>query len=108
MRLEGKVCGRRTQTPDLDCPVQTSGCEGVGIFWIDRETHDIMTVSFKDLHTLPLSVPIPQLDGHVVRGSEYERLCGMYDDSSDIVWMCFERGDLLGGVVVVDSELKVI
>ena len=32
----------------------------------------------------------------------------MDDDCSDIVGMGLERGDLLGGVVVVDSELKVI
>jgi hypothetical protein len=30
------------------------------------------------------------------------------DDASDVIWMSFERGDLLRGVVIVDSQLKVI
>lgn len=32
----------------------------------------------------------------------------MYDNGSDIVRMCFEGGDLLRGVVVVDSDLEII
>ncbi|PIA93759.1 hypothetical protein CB0940_04145 [Cercospora beticola] len=32
----------------------------------------------------------------------------MNDDGSDVVGVCFEAGDLLGSVVVVDSELEVI
>lgn len=32
----------------------------------------------------------------------------MNDNGSDIVRMCFEGGGLLGCVVVVDSQLKVI
>ncbi len=32
----------------------------------------------------------------------------MDDNASNVVWMRFEGGDLLGGVVVVDSQLKVI
>ena len=32
----------------------------------------------------------------------------MDDNGTDIVWMCFERGDLFRGIVVVDSKLEVI
>lgn len=62
-----------------------------------------MSVPFKDLHALPCPVPVPKLYGHVVAGGEDERLGGVDDDRSDVVWMCFEGRDLLGGIVVVDS-----
>lgn len=32
----------------------------------------------------------------------------MDHDCSDVVWMGLERGDLFGGVVVVDAEVEVI
>lgn len=67
-----------------------------------------MAMSFKDVHTLPALVPIPQLDGHVITRSEDEGLCWVHDNGSYVVGMRFEGRDLLGGVVVVYSELEVI
>jgi hypothetical protein len=32
----------------------------------------------------------------------------VYHDRADVIWVCFERCDLLAGVVVVDSQLEVI
>lgn len=32
----------------------------------------------------------------------------MHDDGTDIVWMCFEGGDLFRGVVIVNAQLEVI
>jgi len=63
---------------------------------------------FEYLHTFPTFVPVPQLYGHVIGGSEDEGLGGMYDYRTDVVGVCFEGGYLLGGVVVVDSQLEIV
>lgn len=67
-----------------------------------------MVVSFKNLYTFPGLVPIPQLNCHVVGSCEDERLRRVDDNRPDVIWMRFKRCDLLGGVIVVDAELKVI
>ena len=62
-----------------------------------------MTMTLKDLYTLPSLLPIPELDGHVIGGSQHERLCGVDCNRSNVIGVRLERGDLFGGVVVVDS-----
>jgi hypothetical protein len=54
------------------------------------------------LHTLPSLLPIPELDGHVIGGSQHKGLCGVDGNRSNVVGVRLERGDLLGGIVVVD------
>lgn len=65
-------------------------------------------MSFKHLHALPLPVPIPEFDRHVVAGGEDEGLDGVDGDGADVVRVGLEGGDFLGGVVVVDAELEVV
>jgi hypothetical protein len=103
MCLEGEVRSRRSKAPDLDSSIKTSRSKGVCILGVDGQTHDIVTMTLKDLHTLPTLLPIPKLDGHVIGGSQDERLCGVNGDSSNVVGVRLEGGDLLGGVVIVDS-----
>lgn len=108
VRLECKVRVATPKTPNLDRPVQTCRREGIRVFRIDRQTHNVMAMSFKHLYTFPCLVPIPELDCHVIGGSEDKGLGWVYDNRSDVVGVCFEGGDLLGGVVVVDTELEVV
>lgn len=67
-----------------------------------------MTVSLIDLHALPSPVPVPHLYCHVITGGQNEWLRRMHCDRSDVIRMCLEGSDLLGSVVVIDSELEVI
>jgi hypothetical protein len=67
-----------------------------------------MSVSLKGLNTLPSFVPVPQLDGHVIAGSEYEWLGGVNNDGADIVRMSFEGSNLLRSIIVEDPKMKVI
>ena len=105
----GLVCFKRKvrcstpQIPDLDRAIQTRRSKSVCVLGIDRKPHDIMTVPIKHLHALPPSIPIPHLDRHVIAGGEDKGLLRMHDDRANVVWMCFERGDLLGRVVVVHT-----
>lgn len=41
-------------------------------------------------------------------GGEHKRLCWVHSNCADVVGVCLERCDLLGGVVVVYAHLKVI
>lgn len=108
MRLEGEVRSRGTEAPDLDCSIQTCGSKGIRILGVDGEAHDIVAVALEYLHALPALLPIPQLDGHVIRGSQHEGLRRVNGNGADVVGMRLERGDLFGRVVVVDSHLEVI
>jgi len=62
-----------------------------------------MAVPLESLYAFPLLVPIPELDSHVIGGGQHKRLRGVDDDGADVIWMGFEGGDFLRGVVVVDS-----
>lgn len=57
---------------------------------------------------LPVLVPVPHLDSHVVTSSQYEAARRMYSDASNVVGMCLESSDLLVCVVIEASELEVI
>lgn len=106
--FEGDICGRRAETPYLDSAIETCRSKGIGVFWIDGETHDIVTVTLERLHAFPRLVPIPELDCHVIRGSQNKGLRWMHNDGPDVIWVCFKGGDLFRSVVVVDSQLKVV
>lgn len=60
------------------------------------------------LDTPPSLVPIPALDSHIVRTSQHERQRRVHNETSDIVGVRLERGDLFAGGDVVDAELKVV
>ena len=71
-------------------------------------THNIMTMSLKDLHTLPRFVPIPQLDCHIITSSKDKTLGWMDSYSAYVVWVCLEAGNLLRRIVVQNAQLKVV
>ena len=64
----------RAKAPYLDSPIQASRSEGVGVFRIDGHAHHIVAVPFVHLHAFPSLVPIPELHGHIIGGSENEGL----------------------------------
>lgn len=106
--FQREVGMRGAKAPDFDCPVQTCGCKRVGILRIDGQPHHIVAMTLIDLNALPTLLPVPEFDCHVIGGGENERLGRMDHDRTDIIWVSFEGRDLLGGVVVVDTELEVV
>lgn len=60
------------------------------------------------LDTSPSLLPIPALDGHVVTTRQDETERRVDCQTSDVIWVRLERGDLLSRRDVVDSELKVV
>ena len=67
-----------------------------------------MAMSLEYLHALPLPVPVPEFDGHVIACGQDEGVGGMDGDGADIVRVGFEGGDFFRSVVVVDAELEVV
>ena len=65
-------------------------------------------MSFEDTNTFPLLVPIPCFDRHVVATGENDAKRRMHGQTSNIVRMSFECGDLLVCVVVEDAKLEVV
>jgi hypothetical protein len=57
--LKGEVRRWGTKTPDLDGPIETGRCEGVGVLGVDGQTHDVVPMTFEDLDALPALFPIP-------------------------------------------------
>ncbi len=106
--LESEVGMGGSEVPDLDGPVQACGGKGIGVLGVDGQTHDVVAVALKDLDALPAALPIPKLDSHVIGGGKDKRLRRVNDNGSDIVGMRLERRNLFRGVVVVDTELKVV
>jgi hypothetical protein len=67
-----------------------------------------MTMPLEDLHTLPRLLPVPQLNCHVITCSEAEGLSRMYSYGTNVVGVGLEAGDLFGGVVIDNPQLKVV
>lgn len=67
-----------------------------------------MTVALKYLNAFPTSLPVPELNRHVIGSGQDERLGWVNSNRSNVVGMSLEGCDLFRGIVVVDTELKVI
>ena len=106
--LQREIGMRGAKAPDLHGAVQARRGERIRVLGVDRQAHNIMAVTLVHLNALPALLPIPQLDGHVIGGGEDKRLGRVDGNRANVVGMGLERSDLLGGVVVVDTELEVI
>ena len=62
----------RSQGPHLDRAIETCGSKGIGVFGIEGDGHDIVSVSFVDLDVAPALVPVPSFDCHVVASREHD------------------------------------
>lgn len=62
----------------LNGPVQRGTGKLVIVFGVDHNLHDVVSVPLKHLTARPLSVPVPQLDQHVI----WKHIEGLW-------WVCF-------------------
>lgn len=97
-----------SQAPNLDGPVQTCRGKGVGILRVDGQAHYVVAVTLKRLNALPVLLPVPELNRHIITSGQDEWLCRVDDNGTNVVGVGLESGNLLGGVVVVDPNLEVI
>lgn len=91
----------------LSCPLDRLP-PTVGVLGVDGQAHNVVGVTLKHLYAFPALLPVPELDCHVIGGGQDEWLRRVDHDRSDIVGVGLKGGDALGGVVVVDAQLKVV
>jgi len=84
VRVESVVCGGGGEIPDLDSAVKARGGKCVGVFGVDGKGHNVMGMTLEHSKTLPVLIPVPQLDGHIIGTGEDKRLCGMHSDTSNV------------------------
>ena len=106
--LERKVRRRRANAPHLDAAVERSRCERVRVLGVEGDHHDVVAVALVRMGVRESLVPVPHLDGHVVRRREHQRLVRVNGDAPDVVRVCLEGLDLLHRVVVVHADLIVV
>lgn len=70
----------------LNGAVERSRGESVRVLRVEGYLHDVVRVALKHLQALPILVPVPELDEHVVRAREDQRLCGMHSDAADVIF----------------------
>lgn len=93
---EGEVGHRWPQIPHFNGLVQRGWCESIGVFGVESDTHDVVGVAFKTYHILPILVPVPQFNLHIIGTGEDERECWMDGNATNIVQMRFKRVHLEG------------
>lgn len=107
--LKSEVSHRRTQTPNLerfamalgytivhcspthffcylDSPIERCRRESIGILGVENELHDVVGVPFEHLNALPVLVPIPQLNNHIIRAGDKIGLSRMNGEAANVIW----------------------
>lgn len=106
--LEGVVMGGTAEAPNLDGPIETGTGKGVGVLGIELDLHNVMSMTLEDLGAVETAIPVPKLDGHVIRG-RHDVGKGRVDlHAADVVGVRLELLHLLHGVVVVNPQPHVV
>ena len=61
-----------------------------------------------DLNTLPVLLPIPSLNCHVIASGQNDTCSGVNGETSDVVRMSLEGRHFLMGVIVEDAKLEIV
>jgi hypothetical protein len=72
------------------------------------DLHDVVHMAFKDLHTFPALVPVPELDEHVIGTGQQIRQRRVHRYRADVVGVCFKHFLTFHCVVVVDADDHVV
>ena len=59
-------------------------------------------------NVLPLFVPIPSLDRHIVTSSQHNTQRRVDRQTTNVIWVRLESDDLLVRVIIEDSKLKIV
>ena len=59
-------------------------------------------------NALPLFVPIPSLDRHIIAPSQHNTQRRVDGQTTNVIWVRLESNDLLVSVIIEDSKLKIV
>ena len=108
MTFKSKMRMGRSDAPDFDCTIQRCRSKSTRVFGIKFHLHHIMRVAFKRMHEFPSFLPIPHLDGHVVRAADKVRRDRMDGNPAEVIGVSLEGLDLVHRVVVVHTNRRIL
>lgn len=98
----------RPQPPNLDGAIQTRRRKRVGILGIELDHHNVMSMPLINTGAVKITIPIPTLDGHIVRTGKKVRERGMHLHIPDVIPMRFKVLNLLHSVVIVHPDPHIV
>jgi hypothetical protein len=98
----------RSQSPYFNGAIQTGTGKGVCIFGVEFDLHDVVGVPLEHLGAIKATIPIPELDGHVVTAGQDIRQGRMDLETTNVVGMSFKFLDFFHGIVVEHAESHII
>ena len=108
MPLQSIMRSMRAKAPNLDGTIQTGRRKGIAILGIKLDLHDIVRMSFEHLRAIKATIPIPQLDGHIVRRREHVRKRRVDFQGTNVICMSFKLLDFLHCVIVEDTKTHIV
>ena len=106
--FQREIRSRLANRPHLHGSIQTRRRERVRIFRIKARLHDVVRMTFENLHAIPIFLPRPQLNQHIVRARQHERLRRVHAHGPDVICVRFEGFNKLRGVVVIHSNEHIV
>jgi len=97
-----------TKTPYLDGPIQRRGGKRIAVLRVELDLHDIVSMSFKDLGALESSIPVPELDRHVIGGGQDIRQGRVNFQRPNVISVRIEFLNFFHGIVVEYTYAHVI
>ena len=96
------------QSPNFYSAIQTRTGKCIGVFGIDFHLHDIMGMSFEQLRTIEIAIPIPQFDCHIIGTAQYVGEGRMNFQRSDVIGMGFKIFDFFHGIVIEHTHPHIV
>mmetsp|Transcript_51914 Transcript_51914/g.151198 ORF Transcript_51914/g.151198 Transcript_51914/m.151198 type:complete len:380 (+) Transcript_51914:1510-2649(+) len=108
--VHGEVGARvvARDAPHLDGAIQGARREDGGVLRVPLAHHHVVRVALEDVGVLPILVPVPELDGHVVGTGEEVGHARVHGDVSDVIRVGLNLVDLLKRVVVEHADEHVV
>ena len=106
--FQRKVRRRLANRPHLDGSIQTRRRERVRIFRVKARLHHVVRMALKNLHAIPIFLPRPQLNQHIVRTRQYERLRRVHAHRPNVIRVRLERFNKLRSVIVIHSNEHIV
>ena len=106
--FQRKVAHGRRHVPHLYGAIERRARKCIRVLGVENHVHDVVRVSLEHHRAIPLSLPIPKLDEHVVRTRHHVRLRRVHRDRSNVILMRFKPNHQFGRVIVVHSHEHVV
>jgi len=106
--FEGEIGDWGAEVPNFDGMIQRGGSKGVGVLWIELDLHDVVRMALEHHGAIPIFIPVPGLDEHVIGTTDDDGESRMYADATDVIDVGLEYFDALHRVVIVAANIHIV